>query len=210
MADVTEHQAGGTTSKLREAALWAGPAGIAVAAFGIFGAILLAPWFEFTANALSDLGAAGEPTAPLFNGGLILGGLLAFAFCVRVWPAATNAAHRLGVALLAVGFVNMALVGVFALPDGRHRAVAVAFFLSFTYGLFVHGSGDVLAGHVSRGLTSIWLAVVHLTGWLLFAAAPFDGLAIPELVGSATLAGWVLLTFRAVRGRITRPAPAAR
>lgn len=190
----------GRLQSLRTAALWAGPAGIAVAALGIFGAILLAPWFELTTNALSDLGAAGEPTAPLFNGGLILGGVLGIAFSGRVWLAATNAARRLGVALFAVGFVNLALVGVFALPADPHTPVAVAFFLSFTYGLFVHGSGDVLAGDRRRGLASIWLAVVHLTGWLVFAAAPFDGLAIPELVGSATLAGWVLLTFRAVRG----------
>lgn len=184
---------------LRTAALWAGPAGIAVAVVGIFGAVLLAPWFEWTANALSDLGAAGEPTAPLFNGGLVIGGLLGLAFVVRVWLAATNAARRLGVALFAVAFVNLALVGVFALPHDLHGPVAVTFFLAFTYGLFAHGSGDVLAGHVRRGLASIWLGVAHVTGWLLFAVAPVSGLALPELVGAVALTGWIAVTFRALR-----------
>lgn len=198
-ADSTERFRREPTALLRDGALWAGPAAVAVAAFGIFGAVLLAPWFDWTANALSDLGAAGESTAPLFNGGLIVGGVLGVAFAARVWRAATNAAHRLGVTLFAVAFVTMGLVGIFALPHDLHTPVAVAFFLSFTYGLFVHGTGDVLAGNVRRGLASIWLAVAHVTGWLLFAVAPLDGLALPEMVGSAALGAWVLLTFRAVR-----------
>jgi hypothetical membrane protein len=48
------------------------------------GAILLAtlvsPTFTWTGSALSDLGAFGAPTALLFNGGLVLAGLVAFPF----------------------------------------------------------------------------------------------------------------------------------
>ena len=199
--DAGQSDAPAGSGRLRRAALWAGPVGVVVSALGIFLPVLLAPWFSWTGNALSHLGRAGEATAPLFNGGLVVAGLLGLAFAARVWLAAENTLGRLGVVLLALSFANMALVGVFALPHDLHGPVAVAFFLSFTYGLFVHGSGDALAGHRRRGLLSIWLGIAHITGWLLFAAAPFDGIALPELVGSAALATWVLVTFRALGAR---------
>lgn len=193
--------ADGTTGEhLQRATLWAGPAGVAVSLAGVVGAAALAPWFDPTAHALSDLGRAGEPTAALFNGSLVVGGLLGVAFGTRAWAAATNAAHRLGVALLALAFAAMALVGVFALPHDLHGPVAVTFFLAFTYGLFVHGSGDVLAGHARRGLGSLWLGVAHVTGWLLLAVVPWEGIAGPELVGSLALSAWVLWTFATLRG----------
>ncbi|PSP80062.1 DUF998 domain-containing protein [Halobacteriales archaeon QS_1_68_20] len=189
------------STRLRTAALWAGPVGVAVSAVGIFGSALLAPWFSWTGNALSDLGAVGEPTAPLFDGALVLAGLLGLAFLGRVWFAAANAVHRLGAVIMAVAFASMGLVGVFPLPHDLHGPVAVTFFLAFTYGLFVHGSGDALAGAVREGLLSVWLGIAHVTGWLVFAVAPIEGIALPELVGSAALSAWVLVTFRTLRSR---------
>jgi hypothetical membrane protein len=103
------------------------------------------------------------------------------------------------VAVLAVALVAMALVGVFPLPHAAHGPVAVAFFVLFTYGLVVHGTGDVLAGAVGRGLVSIWLGIAHPTAWLLGLLGDADGVAIPEFVGAGLLAGWVWLLFRSLR-----------
>ena len=44
--------------------------------------IILSPWFSWTDNALSDLGVS--PVAPIFNGGLILTGILLSLFAIAV------------------------------------------------------------------------------------------------------------------------------
>lgn len=68
-------------------------------------ATLLAPWFAWSRNALSDLGAAGEPTAPLFNGGLLVGGVVAAAFAWALWRRAGAVVERLA-ALAYLGPVS--------------------------------------------------------------------------------------------------------
>ncbi|MEF8773954.1 MAG: DUF998 domain-containing protein [Halobacteriales archaeon] len=175
----------------------AGAAAVAVSVVAVFGSAALASWatgswFGWTTHALSALGAPHRATAPVFNAGLVLAGALGVAFTWRVGCAGTNAAHRLGAALLGLSFASLALVGVFDVTRPLHVPVAVAFFLLFTYGLFVHGTGDVLAGAAGRGLRSVWYAVAHVTGWLLFAALPLSGIALPELVGSLALWAWTL------------------
>lgn len=185
--------------------LLAGPAGIVVSAVGIFGSAFLASfvtgsWFSWTGNALSHLGAAGEPTAPLFNGSLVLGGVLGVVYVWRVGRSARNAWHRVGLLLLGAGLASSSLVGVFNLPHPLHTPVALGYFVAFTLGLFAHGSGDALAGRPRRGVRSVWLAVAHVAGWVALAFAPFEGIALPELVGVFALWGWTVQTFLDLRG----------
>lgn len=185
-------------------ALLAGPAAIVVSVVGIFGSAILASfvtgsWFTWTGNALSDLGAAGEPTAPLFNGSLVLGGVLGVLFVWRVGRAATTAWHRVGVLLLGVGLASSSLVGVFNLPHPLHTPFALAYFVLFTLGLVAHGSGDAVAGHPHRGVRTIWLAVAHVSAWVALAFLPFDGIALPEVVGAGTLWVWTVQTYLALR-----------
>lgn len=187
------------TAQFRRLALYAGPAAVGIALAGIVASTLLAPWFSWTGNALSDLGARGEATAPLFNWSLIVAGVLGLPFAWRVWRAAETLLRRVGVLVLGASLVSLALVGVFPLPTEPHGPVAVAFFLLFTYGLFLHGSGDVLAGYTRRGLVAIWLGVAHPTAWLLSLVAGLDGIAIPEFAGALVFAAWVLLLFDSLR-----------
>jgi hypothetical membrane protein len=201
------HATAGETGEwtVERAALVAGPAAVAVSALGIFGSAVLASWvwgswFGWTTHALSDLGHVKEPTAPLFNGGLIVAGVLGVAFCWRVWRAATNAWHRLGAALMALGLVNSALVGVFPLPKDLHGVVALAYFVLFTLGLFAHGSGDALTdGRAARGVRSIWYGVAHVAAWVLLGLVPFDGIALPELVGALGLWAWTVQLYLDMR-----------
>jgi len=64
-------------------------------------ATLLAPWFSWTGNALSDLGHPSRATAPLFNGGMALAGLLALAFAGRLWIDAEGWVRRGALIVLA-------------------------------------------------------------------------------------------------------------
>ena len=178
-----------------------GVAAIVVSLGGIFVAAALAPRFSPFLNALSDLGSAGTPTAPIFNGALLVGGALGTGFVVAVWAETENPIHAGGLLLLLLAMVSMALVGVFPLPSAMHFVVAPAFFLFTTLGVFVFAAGDFVGtggfrrgGHPARGGTLLVLVATHVASWvwwgLLGWAGP--GIAVPELVGSATLAVWAL------------------
>jgi hypothetical membrane protein len=184
---------------LRRAGTYLGVAALAVSVLGIAVAIALAPWFSPAGNALSDLGASGRASAPAFNYGLILGGILGTGFAVRLWPDAPGRLGRAGVGLLGVSFGSLALIGVFPTPHEYHFPVSVTFFTLFTYGLFVYGSADALAGRLRAGIGTVWLGIAHVTFWVGWAAAGTDGLAIPETVGAVLLGVWVVVTTRRLR-----------
>lgn len=182
-----------------------GPVAVLVSFLGVMGSVALASWlaggwFTWTGNALSDLGHPDRGVAPLFNYGLVVAGLLGVAYAGRIYGAGTNAGHRIGAAMLALGLLCSAFVGVYDLTHPLHGPFALAYFVLLTLGLFAHGSGDSLAGRARRGVLSTWLAVAHVAGWVLLSVAPFDGIALPELVGVLALWIWVLTTYADVRG----------
>jgi hypothetical membrane protein len=169
-------------------------AGVIVAGVAIVTAILLAPWFTWTGNALSHLGRPGRASASVFNGGLIVAGALAIVFVLGQWRRRSNRVAAGGIATLAVSVCCLALIGAFPVGHPAHDPVSVAFFVGFTYGLFLTGSGEILAGSTRRGLGTIWVGVAHVTAWAGWVAVGSDGVAIPEAIGAALLAAWVLHT----------------
>lgn len=183
---------GATTARI---ALWCGPVSIGTSAIGILAATLLAPWFSWPGNALSDLGAAGAETALLFNGTLFLTGCLGVPFALRVIGDLTDRIRRFGVVLFGVSMTFLALVGVFALPSPAHGPVALSFFLLFTVGIAVDGFGAIHTGRRRDGILSIALAVVHVLGWIVWGASGLDGVALPEMVGTVAIWIWVLRRF---------------
>lgn len=196
----TASRSDGDPWTVRRLAALAGPVGVLVSVLGIFGSVALASWvvggwFTWTGNALSHLGASDRVVAPLFNYSLVASGVLGVAFAGRVWIAGTNTWHRLGAGLLGLGLANAALVGVFPVPHDLHGPVSVAFFVLLTLGLFAHGSGDAIADRARRSVLTTWLAVAHVSGWVLLGFAPFDGIALPELVGVLGLWIWTVRVY---------------
>lgn len=171
-----------------------GVTSVVVAFGGIFVAAVLAPWFSLFRNALSDLGAAGAATAPIFNGALMLGGALGAGFVVAVWSETDEPVHVGGAFVLLVAMGCMALVGVFSVPSLVHFVVATAFFVFLTLGVLVFGAGDFAAGRPIRGGALVAGAVLHVVGWLWWLVYGWGGpgIAVPELVGSGVLAVWTL------------------
>ncbi len=149
-------------------------------------------------DALSELGGAGEPTAWLFNGGLVAGSLLSVLSLWAVWRTRENALDTVGCVGLTISLVAMGLVGVFPVGTDLHLPMAVTFFGAFTYALFFFGSGRVLAGEPRFGLASLWLGIAHVTSWVVWAAGlrPGPGLALPETVGALILVVWMVRTIR--------------
>lgn len=166
---------------------------VSLGAIGV--AILLSARFSLATSALSDLGRAGWNATAVFNGGLLVAGLLALPFGIVLARDARTLLHAAGSVAFSLSAVSLALIGVFALPAPEHGLVAIGFFLAFTVAFILYGIGDVRAGARGRGLATLGLALVHILGWTIWLAAGTPGgLAIPELVGSACLSAWVLAT----------------
>jgi hypothetical membrane protein len=158
-------------------------------------AILLSARFSLATSALSDLGRAGWTTTALFNGGLLVAGVVALPFGIVLARDARTLLHAAGSVAFSMSAVCLSLVGVFALPAPEHGLVAIGFFLAFTVAFVCYGAGDVRTGARGRGLATLGLALVHVLGWAVWLGAGTPGgLAIPELVGSACLSVWVLAT----------------
>lgn len=162
-------------------------------------ATVVSPTFTWTGSALSDLGAPDAATPWLFNYGLVAAGIIALPFAWLLFTTGRHVLERLGAVGFAGSVVGLALVGVFPSGTALHLPVAIAYFLLFTAAMWLHGTGAALAGDVRRGLVAIWLGIGHLLAWLGWAASGLEGLAIPEIVGSAILLGWIVLTTQWMR-----------
>lgn len=177
-------------------AVRAGVVGPLVGFAATLSATALSPTFRWTGNALSDLGAATATNPWLFNYGLIASALLTLPFAWVVWVDAANSLQRLGALAFAACTVGLGLVGVFPIGSGLHGPVAIAYFTFLTFTLWIHGSGSVLAGLARRGLAAIWLGIGHVLFWVVWVAAGFGGIAVPEFVGSLSIYAWILLVIR--------------
>ena len=164
-----------------------------------FGAILItttvAPWFSWTGNALSDLGHHDRATARLFNGGLILAGLIGAAFPLWLVFDTDGFLRRLGAVVVAVTLVDLALIGVFPTPNDLHGTVSVVFFVGVTLGLIVWGIGDIRDDRRLRCGVIAAAGFFHGVFWVVWFSSviPYEGVAIPEFVGAVALAGTALM-----------------
>jgi hypothetical membrane protein len=152
----------------------------------IFYAITLAPWFNWHTSALSDLGVYPLPSAPVFNGALVGGGLLTVVFCLGAWLwIGSTVVGRLGAALCMGGALSTILIGVFTEAYGDlHWWVAAAYFLMTPLGYTLLGVGLFRKGHREHGLRS---SAAGLAALLSILFIPHDGLAVPELVAALFL-----------------------
>ena len=146
--------------------------------------------FTWTDSALSDLGVT-TGTALLFNGGLVVGGLLALPYAYALWIAARSNVGRLTSVAFALAATTMGLVGVFVSGHPLHLPVALSFYLLVTATLVLDGFARRT---VWQGRLSALLGVAHFLGWALWVAGSRfgTGLAVPETVGALVFALWVL------------------
>lgn len=96
-------------------------------------AILEAPWFRWTHNALSDRGVEGA-SAVFFNNGIILGGLLAVIFSLGLAKTLSN---KIGPYLLAISSLALIAAGLFPQTVFTlHYVSSSVFFVFLTIALF--------------------------------------------------------------------------
>ena len=171
---------------------------------GIAVAILLDPTFSWTTDALSDLGVR-DRSAPVFNWGLILGGLVGVGYAVELGRGALSESERrpgsgpggavravaaLRAIVFALSMIAMAGVGAFDLTHPLHGPAAIGFYGLVTVVFAVDG---VARRGTTTGRIAFGFVPVHVAVWATFVWGwwPLTGLALPELPGALMLAAWV-------------------
>ena len=179
----------------RRLATLSAPVGVAVAATGIAVAALLTPLDPLT-QAISELGAPDAPYSAVMNTAFIVGGAVSLPFAVLLVSEARNVYETAGAALVAVAFASLTALGIFPIGRSYHIPAAITLYASFTLALWVHGTGEALAGETRRGLAAVWLGNFNVLVWASWAGwrvyAP--GLALPEALGVSAFVVWILAT----------------
>jgi hypothetical membrane protein len=172
----------------------------------IFAAILVSPWFSWTGNALSDLGNVNANPSPIFNGGLVIGGITMaiFPLGLRTKTKTDTLEHTGTLALLVAA---IALIGVGIFPENyilEHVITAGTMFLMNTVGLFLFGVAFVRSESMrTLGAVSILLAVASAVIWVPIWG---NGIAIPEMIASVAVYILILaLSARLLTGKEVVP-----
>lgn len=202
----------------RRIAAGCGIAAVAVALGSILLATIVASPETFTwrERALSDMGRYGAETFWLFNGGLIVGGVIGAPFLWLLWTSARNRTERVGTVFFGLGLVGMGLVGVFFLEHTEwyletdlHLPAAMLTFGSMPIAQLLLGLGAIRAGERDWGRLTVLFGVAHVPvwgGWLWYrstiATLPMAWFAVPEFLAAALFSCWTIL--RAIR--FLRPA----
>ncbi|MDY7083092.1 MAG: DUF998 domain-containing protein, partial [Halobacteria archaeon] len=108
---------------------WSGIVAPLVAFGGIVLALITAPSFSFTGDALSNLGVMNAPTSTFFNMGLLGAGVVSLPFGFLLWFTTHNLLEKLGVASIIFSVFSMSQIGIFTLDSGAlHLLVALNFY----------------------------------------------------------------------------------
>lgn len=155
-------------------------------------AIAMSPWFNLYNNALSDLGHAVKSTAaPVFNAGLVFGGLAAYTVAL----SSVNA-KKVYRAIMAFASVALMLVGVFdEVYGGLHFTVSVLFFVGVLMFLLTYFATERNENIALRALSLAGLLVSIVLWYTHFAFRAPRGAAIPELVSVFILMPFYYLVF---------------
>jgi len=180
----------------------------------ILAAIALSPWFSFSNNELSDLGntSSNGGASLLFDGGLVLAGLLMFAFAALIPYRSRHNRVLVWTIPLAVTAVDLALVGVFPenVPGPVHRVVSGVLFLMITITLISYGFSARLLGSPRVGSIALVFGFVTAFIWITtwpwsgvvnqWSVWPWGGVSIQESLTAAMFTTWLVIVALKMTG----------
>lgn len=161
----------------------------------IFIAILNAPWFSWTSNALSDLGVH-EGSALIFNGGLIASGILLTIFAFLIFRFWINIVEKIGGVLIFLSGIALIGIGVFTEEIGDvHMFFAIMFFVLISFSLMVLGFGFILNKRDKKlGYGGIICGLFNIFIWAFpWGSIGIVGVAIPEFLSSLSGVLWIAM-----------------
>ncbi len=167
-----------------------GLAGIAVAWIVIFVAAMLNPWFVFTRNAFSDLGAPGATAPWFFNDGMMLTGTL---ICIYSWSLVVFSGNRTettgSVFFLVAGFF-LIMIGFFHEGTYPHLFVSYWFFVQSLLAILAWGAGLVFDRRKRTGLVLLLLGAVST---IVAVLVPWPSTAAIEAFGIVVIDIWTIV-----------------
>jgi len=148
-------------------------------------------WFSRTEEHISAFGVEGS-VEMLFNGGLILAGILGIIFAIGLgWCLLSGRLGRLAMGSLILSSAAVFAMGVFPRTwDFMHGASATVFFVCITLALLLIGVVAITASQMVWGLLSITAAA--LVAAFLLIPGPLAGGAITQLLAYLPWALWTI------------------
>lgn len=184
-------------------------------------AILLSPGFDWFVNALSDLGHYTRTDlgpykligAIVFNGGLIITGLLMLYYTLWFLKRSTDMATKIGILPLVISLCFLVCIGIFSENFGDlHYWVSVGFFLTFPFSMWLIGLAWLRFAQLR------WFCVLSLIIPFLSVFMWADYLngtsiwqeAIPEIITAFSAIGWLwIINLLHYRGKLEGVMPRA-
>jgi len=166
-------------------------------------AILLSPGFDWFSNALSDLGHYTRTDlgpykllgAIVFNGGLIVTGILMLLFTVWFLKWTKDIPTKIGLIPLLISLTF--LIGIGVLSENFppfHYWVSVGFFLTFPFSMWVIGIGWLRFSSL-RWFSVISLVLPFLSVYMwadvMLGTPMWSNVAIPEIVTALSAIIWL-------------------
>ncbi len=168
-------------------------------------AIILAPAWTWTNNALSDLGHYTRTDigpnpflrAIIFNSGLIVTGVLMIYATPSMFREEKTPMGKLAMIILIVSECFLVAIGAFSENFGYiHYVVSVGFFFTFPFSMwFASISWTMKKGTRWLGIVSLFLPFVSLLMWVPYITKtlPWNDVAIPEITTALSCIIWVWL-----------------
>ncbi len=171
-------------------------------------AVLFAPQFNLTNDALSDLGVIPGVTSTIFTYSLIISGILGLAFATSIYRiihfyevlSATGKPRFINRALGGVLFfpgacLALIVIGIFPETVGVVHNVALVAFFVFSIGVLGNfGIGFWQVRQKSLALFSFMLSAVFAVPWLFLLLFPYvSGIAIPEIISALAMSLWMVV-----------------
>jgi hypothetical membrane protein len=159
-------------------------------------AIAYSPNFVWTENALSDLGIQEGLTAPLFNYGLIVSGILALTFATGLFPLLPKKIlGRTGELTYILATLALTAIGVF--PENAtpmHYYVSLMFFFFCPLSMLFITVTFAKSGNKKLGVFTLAAALIAVASWVLqFAVHYVNDVAVPETISALAASAWSMV-----------------
>jgi len=158
-------------------------------------AITYSPSFSWTENALSDLGIQKEPTATLFNFGLITSGITATLFASGLYLSQNKILAKTGALIFILATIMLTAIGVF--PENvkpTHYYVSVTFFTLFPIAMLTLSAAFLFAKKTKMGIFTFLTALSAATVWVFHWTVGFgSNVAIPEALSAIAASVWAIV-----------------
>jgi len=154
--------------------------------------------FQFSGNALSDMGRVGLEKNYIFNSGLILSGIFGFIFSISLLNELKRH-EKIPGSIFLIATVFLICIGIFPEGTDPHFFFSVMFYLFAALSIFIFGV-SIISRDRKMGVFSIFIPII---GTILALGPHWDGVAIPETIGAFFISLWVILiSHRLWRGKI--------